>query len=195
MKAKILVTTCAALIGAFVLSSAQAQTPQQRMKECATEWSGLKAAKNTEGKTYRDFQKECLAKGTSTQPPAGQTATPAATTPPAAPPAAREASPRGEGARRANAGHRTIQVRSGGKRPLPGRHRGVGQSQFEDLSLQRKQVVRHDQERRLHVREGDHERRLPRLEDRKEEDVSNVRARPIRLAAILRGHAHLSAEA
>ena len=84
MKAKILVTTCAVLIGTFVLSSAQAQTPQQRMKECATEWSGLKAAKETEGKTYRDFQKECLAKGASAQPPAGQTATPAATTPPAA---------------------------------------------------------------------------------------------------------------
>ncbi len=93
MKAKILVTTCAALIGAFVLSSAQAQTPQQRMKECATEWSGLKAAKQTAGKTYRDFQKECLAKGGSAQPPAGQTATPAATTPPAAPPAAAKQAP------------------------------------------------------------------------------------------------------
>ena len=94
MKAKILVTTCAALVGAFVLSSAQAQTPQQRMKECATEWSGLKAAKQTAGKTYRDFQKECLAKSASAQPPAGQTATPAATTPPAAPPAPRSSRPR-----------------------------------------------------------------------------------------------------
>ena len=93
MKAQTLATACAALIGAFVLSSAQAQTPQQRMKECATEWSGLKAAKQTEGKTYRDFQKECLAKGASAQPPAGQTATPAATTPPAAPPAAAKQAP------------------------------------------------------------------------------------------------------
>jgi hypothetical protein len=93
MKAQILATACAALIGAFVLTTAQAQTPQQRMKECATEWSGLKAAKQTEGKTYRDFQKECLAKGASAQPPAGQTATPAAATPPPAPPAAAKQPP------------------------------------------------------------------------------------------------------
>jgi psiF repeat len=91
MKTQILATACAALIGAFVLTTAQAQTPQQRMKECATEWSGLKAAKQTEGKTYRDFQKECLAKGASAQPPAGQAATPAAAPPATAkqPPAAK----------------------------------------------------------------------------------------------------------
>ena len=93
MKAQTLATACAALIGAFVLTTAQAQTPQQRMKECATEWSGLKAAKQTEGKTYRDFQKECLAKRGSAQPPAGQTATPTAATPPAAPPPAPKQAP------------------------------------------------------------------------------------------------------
>jgi hypothetical protein len=89
MKTQVFTITCAAaMIGAFVLSPAQAQSPQQnRMKECASEWGSLKAANQTQGKTYRDFQKECLAKGAAAQP-AAPAPTPAATTPAATPAAA-----------------------------------------------------------------------------------------------------------
>ncbi len=98
MKTQILTLTSVVIIGAFALSSAQAQAPQQRMKECATEWNALKTANQTQGKTYRDFQKECLAKGASAQPAApaattSQATTPATTTPTPPPPAATKRAP------------------------------------------------------------------------------------------------------
>ena len=55
-------TLSAAMIAAFALlffagSSAQAQN---RFKDCAAQWNALKEAKQTEGKSYREFRKGCL---------------------------------------------------------------------------------------------------------------------------------------
>jgi hypothetical protein len=49
---------CAAglLSVSFIAVPAQAAT----MKECAAQWSTMKAAKQTEGKTYKDFSKTCM---------------------------------------------------------------------------------------------------------------------------------------
>jgi hypothetical protein len=70
----------AALGGLMMMSlSSQAQTQQDKMKECAAEWKAMKAANKTKGIKFRDFERECLAKGA---------APPAATTPPATKPAA-----------------------------------------------------------------------------------------------------------
>jgi hypothetical protein len=52
---------------------------QTKMKACADEWNALKAAKKTDGRKYRDFQKECLAKD------AAAPAAPAAAAPAPAP--------------------------------------------------------------------------------------------------------------
>jgi hypothetical protein len=79
MKSPLLATALAlALATVLTASSAYAQTGGNRMKACADEWNTMKAAKQTEGKKYRDFQKECLARTTDTATPA---ATPAAATP------------------------------------------------------------------------------------------------------------------
>lgn len=40
---------------------AAALTQQEMMKLCAEEWNSLKAAKQTAGKVYQDFVRECLA--------------------------------------------------------------------------------------------------------------------------------------
>jgi hypothetical protein len=58
---------------------------QNRMKECADQWNKMKAAKQTAGKTYKDFSKECMSQG-ATAPAATPAAAPAAA--PAAKPAA-----------------------------------------------------------------------------------------------------------
>ena len=83
MKSPLLATALSlALATVLTASSAYAQTGDNRMKACADEWNTMKAAKQTEGKKYRDFQKECLARTTDTATPA---ATPAAATPAATP--------------------------------------------------------------------------------------------------------------
>jgi|tagenome__1003787_1003787.scaffolds.fasta_scaffold20474745_1 uncharacterized short protein YbdD (DUF466 family) len=70
--------------GALMLSicasiPAAAQTAQQsRMKSCAEEWRGLKAQNQTAGRSYRDFQKECLAKHEPAPTNVGSTTPPAA---------------------------------------------------------------------------------------------------------------------
>jgi DNA uptake protein ComE-like DNA-binding protein len=49
-----------ALMLAWPLPTA-ALTQQEAMKLCAEEWNNLKAAKQTEGKIYQDFVRDCLA--------------------------------------------------------------------------------------------------------------------------------------
>ena len=61
---------CAAVIAASVIAAPSAQA-QSRLKECATQWNALKAANQTEGKTYREFQKGCLAKSNDLAKQAG----------------------------------------------------------------------------------------------------------------------------
>jgi competence protein ComEA len=59
------------------------QTQQQVMSDCAKEWDALKAANKTAGKSYQDFNKDCLSKKASAKPAAVTTpaAAPAAATP------------------------------------------------------------------------------------------------------------------
>jgi hypothetical protein len=87
-----------ALFGLLMASPVQAQS---RMKACADEWNAMKAANQTAGKKYRDFQKECLAR--SAAAPGARTATGPATTPAAAPttPAAAPTAAKGGGGRQA----------------------------------------------------------------------------------------------
>jgi hypothetical protein len=91
MKSPLLATALSlALATVLTASSAHAQKGDNRMKACADEWNTMKAAKQTEGKKYRDFQKECLARTTDTATPA---ATPTAATPAAKPAAVTAAKP------------------------------------------------------------------------------------------------------
>jgi hypothetical protein len=60
MKTRAIAISCSlALFGLVAASPAHAQG---RMKACADEWKTMKAANQTAGKKYRDFQKECLAR-------------------------------------------------------------------------------------------------------------------------------------
>jgi hypothetical protein len=61
MKALVVTVVSFAALNCLVLSAAQAQQPN-RMQACAAEWKTMKAANQTAGKKYRDFQKECLAR-------------------------------------------------------------------------------------------------------------------------------------
>jgi hypothetical protein len=47
------------LLSLAIAAPAQAQN---RMQTCAAEWKAMKAANQTGGKTYREFQKSCMAK-------------------------------------------------------------------------------------------------------------------------------------
>ena len=102
MKHAISFACAAALAGLAALLPAQAQTPQQKMKDCAAEWKTMKTSNQTKGMKYRDFEKECLAKSAGTTPAATPTApsAPAATNAPAtrsAPPAGKSAAIRPSG--------------------------------------------------------------------------------------------------
>jgi hypothetical protein len=66
---------------AATFASVSAAQAQNNLKECAAQWNAAKAANQTEGKTYREFQKTCLSKAGDTAKPASATAT---TPPPAA---------------------------------------------------------------------------------------------------------------
>jgi len=99
MKSHLIVAACSiALVNLMTLAPVQAQS---RMKACADEWNAMKAANQTAGKTYRAFQKECLARAATGSPttPAAAPAAPAqpttTTAQPAAPatPAAKTAKP------------------------------------------------------------------------------------------------------
>lgn len=81
MNIRTTILACAVALSSLGLTGqAMAQSQQQVMTDCAKQWDALKAANKTAGKTYQDFNKECLSK----KPTA---AAPAATTPPAAAPA------------------------------------------------------------------------------------------------------------
>src|SRR5262247_3712515 len=63
MKLNVMTACVLAFFPLAALSPAHAQQPQQtRMQTCAAEWNAMKAANQTAGKTYRAFQKECLAR-------------------------------------------------------------------------------------------------------------------------------------
>jgi|SRR5215216_2130811 len=89
MKAYAIAAGSLAFLALAAVGPAQAQ--QSRMQACAAEWNTMKAANQTAGKTYRAFQKECLARTAATAPtlPFGQ---------PAPAPAAK---PKGGGGRQA----------------------------------------------------------------------------------------------
>jgi|SRR5215813_8474810 len=107
MKVHLVTAGALALFAVVAFSPARAQQPQQtRMQSCAAEWNAMKAANQTAGKTYRAFQKECLAR---------TAAAPAA--PPAAPPAAQPA-PGAPAAPAAGA--------SGGRQAMVARERACG---------------------------------------------------------------------
>ncbi len=64
------------LLGFAAAAPLPAQAQQSRLKACAEEWRGLKAANQTAGKTYRAFSKECLSRASAGTP--GATAQPGA---------------------------------------------------------------------------------------------------------------------
>jgi hypothetical protein len=69
-------------VGVFALSSSP--TSAATMKECAAQWQQMKAAKQTEGKKYKDFSKSCMS-GSAAAPAAAPAPAPAAAAKPAAP--------------------------------------------------------------------------------------------------------------
>ena len=90
MKAFLVTVVSFAAFNCLMLSAASAQQPNQqpnRMRACAAEWNTMKAANQTAGKKYRDFQKECLARTAA----APGTAPPTAPLAPAAAPKAAKA--------------------------------------------------------------------------------------------------------
>lgn len=56
------------LLGFAAATPLPAQAQQSRLKACAEEWRGLKAANQTAGKTYRAFSKECLSRASAATP-------------------------------------------------------------------------------------------------------------------------------
>jgi hypothetical protein len=60
MKPTMLIAALVVAIAPFAASAPAAA--QSRMKTCAAEWKAMKAANQTGGKTYREFQKSCMAK-------------------------------------------------------------------------------------------------------------------------------------
>ena len=58
------------LLGFAAAAPLPAQAQQSRLKACAEEWRGLKAANQTAGKTYRAFSKECLSRASAGTPSA-----------------------------------------------------------------------------------------------------------------------------
>ncbi|MGZ3410277.1 MAG: hypothetical protein ACXWJW_00675 [Xanthobacteraceae bacterium] len=68
---KVGIVACAIiLVSFFVAPPAQAQS---KFKECAAQWNAAKAANQTEGKSYREFQKACLSKSSDLAKQAGTT--------------------------------------------------------------------------------------------------------------------------
>jgi hypothetical protein len=76
MNVQMIAAVCSlALFNLVVLSPADAA--QNRLKACADEWNAMKTANQTAGKTYRAFQKQCLARTAAVSPAAGQAEKPA----------------------------------------------------------------------------------------------------------------------
>src|SRR5450432_2632162 len=81
MNVRTIVVACAvALSGLGLTSQAMAQSQQQVMSDCAKQWDALKAANKTGGKSYQDFNKDCLSKGKDAAKPATVAAPAAAPT-------------------------------------------------------------------------------------------------------------------
>lgn len=80
MKAHFLIA--AGLFAAAFASTAVSVPAQAKsMKECAADWKQMKAANQTEGKTYREFSKECMTGGAAAPVQAAPAGPAAATTP------------------------------------------------------------------------------------------------------------------
>ena len=89
MNIRTTILACAIALSSLGLTGqAIAQTQQQVMSDCAKQWDALKAANKTAGKTYQDFNKECLSKKPAAATPAAATPAPASAAKPAAPAAA-----------------------------------------------------------------------------------------------------------
>jgi hypothetical protein len=56
------VVAAIALVAISSFASTAPASAQNKLKECASQWNALKAANQTEGKSYRDFQKSCMGK-------------------------------------------------------------------------------------------------------------------------------------
>jgi len=95
MKIATFVVTSVAGLMLIALSAGAASAQQSKMKACADEWNKVKAANQTEGKTYRDFSKECMSRtGDSSAAPAAAAPAPKpAASSTAAAPAAKPAAP------------------------------------------------------------------------------------------------------
>ncbi len=80
MNVRTIIVACAvALAGLGLTSQAMSQSQQQVMSDCAKQWDALKAANKTGGKSYQDFNKDCLSKGKdATKPAAAPAAAPTA---------------------------------------------------------------------------------------------------------------------
>jgi hypothetical protein len=76
MKALLVTAVSLAAFSCLAFDTAHAQQQPNRMQACAAEWKTMKAANQTAGKKYRDFQKECLARTAAA--PGAAPATPAA---------------------------------------------------------------------------------------------------------------------
>src|SRR5215475_10438283 len=101
MKLNVMTACVLAFFPLAALSPAHAQQPQQtRMQTCAGEWDAMKAANQAAGKTYRAFQKECLAR-TAAAPAAPPPAPPAAQAAPATRAAPAEPATKASGGRQA----------------------------------------------------------------------------------------------
>jgi len=65
MKVQLAFGALALLVCAASIPAAAQTTPQQQMQACAREWNDLKGTKQAAGRTYRDFERECLARHTT----------------------------------------------------------------------------------------------------------------------------------
>jgi DNA uptake protein ComE-like DNA-binding protein len=84
MKIKTAVAALAiAFSGLGLTNQAMAESQQQVMSDCAKEWDALKAANKTAGRTYQDFNKDCLSKGKTAEKPAAAAPAAAASKTPA----------------------------------------------------------------------------------------------------------------
>ena len=157
--------------GALGLASTGAAQAQSIMKQCGDEWKAAKANNTTNGLTWPQFLKQCRDRE------GGRRGSRCSSCRRSCPSAGSRSSRAGPGANlSAEAEARAsrspdrrwpIQLGGGSQRPLPRRHRGLGQHQGQvpHLSLLGLTLVRHDEAGRLHVRGRCWRRRLPCVEE------------------------------
>ena len=140
---------CAASLGLVALSP-PAVAQQKTTRQCSDEWAADRAAIQASGKTKRVFVAECR----GVPVPAVAVA---------------------DGDARQGA----VRDRSRSQGKLPERCHRLGQSAIEGLPRERQPQLREDQARRIHVRAGVDDGRLPRAEERQAWcDISLVRHKP-----------------